>query len=222
MIRLPFPIATLTIFLAYFSQVISKNDNTLFAVIGKYPGYSANLNPSGKVTINFKDSGGFTLGYNLKGLNSDCNGKCGIHIHEGTTCEKAKSVGGHYYRPIDNQTDPWNNNITYRINENGIANSMFDFDSGIGYEDIIGHVVVVHSFNSSRVGCGLIEKTRNKKKTYFIPIVILMGSLAAISLLMFILKKNREKSRLRKSMDLASKKSNLSLSTDSSKKGELI
>ena len=66
--RLSFPVATLTIFLTYFSQVISKTDNTLFAVIGKYPGYSANLNPSGKVTINFKDDGGFTLRYNLKGM----------------------------------------------------------------------------------------------------------------------------------------------------------
>ena len=99
---------------------------------------------------------------------------------------------------------------------------MFDFDSGIGYEDNIGHVIVVHSFNSSRVGCGLIEKPKNKKKTYFTPVVILMGSLAAISLLMFILKKNREKRRLTKSTALASNNSNLSLSIDSDKEGELI
>lgn len=135
----------------------------LQASIGKYPGYEGALDPHGIVTVRFNDdstnSTSMLFKVNLEGLDSLCLG-CGAHIHVGTTCDDADSVGGHYWNTEtlgdSADDDPWNFD-TYQTDYWGRSTSGFVIDPEIGIELNEGRAVVIHGQDGGRVGCGILE-----------------------------------------------------------------
>ena len=94
----------------------------------------------------------------------------GVHIHSGTSCA---NQGGHYFLGFPGATanDPWFNaknkdiapkGTSYTTDSDGAGSADFQFDQGIGYDDTVGKVIVIHqSFDGgySRIGCGVLEAT---------------------------------------------------------------
>merc|ERR1711953_1625555 len=126
-----------------------------------YPGYSGPLTVTGSV-------GGFLLGeeayvwYSLSGLEAECAttpegvaNACGIHIHEGKTCEDADAVGGHYYDHDSITSDPWSP-VTYTSSADGKSKGKTFAGIGAG-QDINGRAIVVHDKTGGRVACALIQ-----------------------------------------------------------------
>merc|ERR1712032_709528 len=104
------------------------------------------------------ESGNAYVTYNLKGLEDACKttpqgvaNACGIHIHEGNTCDDADSVGGHYYAT---DSDPWGV-LGYNTMNGGRAFGSVKAAIGQG-EDIAGRAIVVHDSTGGRVACALI------------------------------------------------------------------
>merc|ERR1712199_57921 len=92
-----------------------------------YPGYTGDLNVEGRVDAYLAKSGNAYVTYTLKGLEDACKttpegvaNACGIHIHEGTTCDDADAVGGHYYNKTRVASDPWPA-VTYSTSVDGSA-----------------------------------------------------------------------------------------------------
>ncbi|CAE7880393.1 unnamed protein product [Symbiodinium sp. KB8] len=82
---------------------------------------------------------------------------CGVHIHEGTTCSNAASVGGHYWNKDLYPEDPWMD-VRYVI-EGSMPSAVNDLSVTTGYnaDDIDGRAVVVHDYDGVRIGCAIIE-----------------------------------------------------------------
>merc|ERR1712107_708921 len=88
------------------------------------------------------------LWYQMEGLEADCatapegvSNACGIHIHEGTTCDDADAVGGHYYDTTSMSSDPWSP-VTYTATSGGTAKGKTSAKIGAG-QDIGGRAIVV-------------------------------------------------------------------------------
>ena len=136
-----------------------------------YMGYDGDIHPKGSVTINFPQAeagaeaeGSIAVSYDLHGLEPDCV-DCGIHIHTGTSCDDADGVGDHYYL-VD--VDPWTTDVgtVYNSDSNGNARGTFTVSSGYNtFLDNLGHAVVIHSQDGTRVSCGTLGSAPNSKLT---------------------------------------------------------
>jgi hypothetical protein len=96
----------------------------------------------------------------IEGFESDTS--VSLHIHTGTSCADHNTVGEHWF----NQTldlDPWTAlEFTTRTDIHGealIAGIVMD-QAGLGYPpaEFMGHVVVVHDYNGTKVGCGVLSQ----------------------------------------------------------------
>merc|ERR1719174_1784253 len=130
--------------------------------MGPYPGYKGPMKVAGGVNAYLAESGDAYLNYNLKGLDLACKtppegvaNACGIHIHEGKTCDDADSVGGHYYDGDSISEDPWSP-VTYQASADGTSKGKTSAGIGAG-QDIDGRAIVVHDKTGARVACALIE-----------------------------------------------------------------
>jgi len=140
-----------------------------------YPGYAGDLmNVQGTVTVYSSGKGMFakhSMTFDLTGLGPDCvagaaddikNG-CGIHIHTGTNCVDASTVGGHYH--ASNVPDPWGA-IVYVADNTGAAKVSIadgselslDMITGLSWSQILGRAMIVHSLDGGRIACGIIEE----------------------------------------------------------------
>lgn len=132
----------------------------LTACIGKYPAYEGSLEgvvPSGTVKAAFGKRGNFVFAHSLKNLEAKCK-SCGLHIHRGTSCNSHDDVGSHLWEPLE-ANDPWNN-VTYDSNKYGEAvGDKKGMGNGYDFAGNIGRAVVVHAFNGSRIGCGILQNT---------------------------------------------------------------
>jgi len=121
--------------------------------LGVYPGYTGSYDDiDGDVVVaeDISDSSSLTITYDLSGLEADESG--GMHIHEGTTCEDADEVGGHYY---DLASDPWN--TTWGVSDDeGYSSGSFSIFTNISITGNYGHSFVVHLSNDTRAACGLV------------------------------------------------------------------
>jgi len=126
----------------------------------------------GFVMISNATPGSITLTANLAGLerpDGAVDGSGQIHIHSGCTCGDAANVSGHlwsysiYRDPWTpgNQfytTEPyWAREVTMPTLPKGIDNLVSVTVEGYDLEDIMGHAVVLHASDNSRVACGIIE-----------------------------------------------------------------
>merc|ERR1712078_492271 len=124
-----------------------------------YPGYSGSLKVTGDVKGYLSRSGNAYVTYTLNGLEDACKSTpegvanaCGIHIHEGKTCDDADAVGGHFYDKDTVESDPWASKVYTSKGEFAYGS----FKTEIGTDDIKGRALVVHDSTGGRVACGLI------------------------------------------------------------------
>merc|ERR1712139_499833 len=95
---------------------------------------------------------------NCKSAPAGVANACGIHIHEGMTCDDAAAVGGHYYNKDSIVSDPWSP-VTYTVKEDGTASgNIQSIEIGEG-QDIAGRALVVHDSTGARVACALLPVT---------------------------------------------------------------
>merc|ERR1712199_19403 len=126
-----------------------------------YPGYTGDLNVEGRVDAYLAKSGNAYVTYTLKGLEDACKttpegvaNACGIHIHEGKTCDDADAIGGHYYDTDSIEADPWAA-LSYEAKFGGFARGSVKAAIGQG-QDIAGRAIVVHDSTGARVACALL------------------------------------------------------------------
>merc|ERR1719356_1916513 len=128
---------------------------TATAGIGTYPGTAVVMGTS-SVTVTATDTS-LTLAYDLNSLDTavaDYTG--GIHIHSGYSCATADEVGGHWWDA--SVADPWF--TTYTVTA-GASTSVGSFtvtaaELGLSPLTMVGHTVVVHAADGSRIGCGVL------------------------------------------------------------------
>ena len=120
---------------------------------------------NGKIAVTFdSDTDDLTYSFRLRSLETSVI--AGTHIHSGTSCTDMAAVGGHYWDAGSNGTnpDPWTSayGAVYETNGIGSARGSFELNSGYGFEENLGHAVVVHASDGTRVGCGVLQtgKTR--------------------------------------------------------------
>jgi len=132
----------------------SMEPNTLYAEIGVYPNYTGGLTPSGIVKIVFNYDGTFKFMYDLEGLEENCE-DCGIHIHDGVSCETHEQVMGHGWNAAFVR-DLWKNQYgaVYETDHSGSASSYFYLSNGWSIGINNGHAVVIHGKDGTRIGCG--------------------------------------------------------------------
>jgi hypothetical protein len=141
--------------------------------VGPYPGYTGSLKVEGRVDAYLSRTGNAYVTYTLRGLEDACEttpegvaNACGIHIHEGKTCDDADSVGGHYYDTDSISADPWSP-ISY-VTRHGFASGSGKAAIGQG-QDIAGRAMVVHDSTGARVGCALLPSRLAVKDTNLAP-----------------------------------------------------
>ena len=155
-----------------------RGEYVLTATINNYPDLSEIYTDSGvepRGTIEFIFHGkSFMARANLSGLEADCV-DCGIHIHEGKSCDSYDAVGDHYWRHDDphfeTHGDPWQIESGVRravYTSDGVGNTLpghhFSLYSGYGFEMNEGHAVVVHARDGTRIGCGVLKHMNEFEK----------------------------------------------------------
>lgn len=118
--------------------------------IGAYPGSSISP-PQGVVTIDF-DADTLTLKYQLSGMEKSATG--GVHVHVGTSCDNAETVGGHYWTPTS-EADTWNQ-VKWMSDTQGNAQGEFSLTTGYDYQGNLNHALVIHNSEGKRIGCGVL------------------------------------------------------------------
>lgn len=124
-------------------------------VVDTYPGYTGNVHITGNVTMLFQNTQ-VIINYLLFDIQMGCmngpaNGtanSCGIHIHEGESCETDEEVGGHFY---DTELDPWTYDASYTGSEGRLI-----VEYGYTWEEAQGRTVVVHDLTGRRVTCTVL------------------------------------------------------------------
>jgi len=129
--------------------------------ISYYPDYEGDLNVTGVVTLTGDMTQ--TLKWDLAGLDTACvsgagnsvtNG-CGIHVHEGLSCDFAADVGGHYYSS-DLNDDPWSDAV-YVSDGSGMSSSSTTVITGLLLWELAGRAFVIHELTSgARIACGVL------------------------------------------------------------------
>ena len=143
----------------------------LVAYIAPYPmggmaGGNAAGTETGMVEISIGYGRDMTIKLDIQGVAADCSATmmypdanaCGIHIHEGTTCNSADFVGGHFWSPAKFSSDPWET-VQYHSTASGRSSFEITLDGGNGYGTDInhGHAFIIHDTTGKRIGCGLLE-----------------------------------------------------------------
>ena len=79
----------------------------------------------------------------MSGADTTCTatatGKCGVHIHTGTSCAAASGVGGHYYNTT---ADQWNGVTPYTSAQASGAVFNIAVDAGLTPAQVKSHAVV--------------------------------------------------------------------------------
>jgi len=142
--------------------------------VGAYPGYAGPLQVTGEVDAYLSRTGNVYITYSLAGLEDVCKttpegvaNACGIHIHEGKTCDDADSVGGHYYDGDSISADPWSP-VSYVTGFRGHASGSGKAAIGQG-QDIAGRAIVVHDSTGARVGCATLPSKLSVRDTDLVP-----------------------------------------------------
>lgn len=146
----------------------------------QYPGYTGSLVVEGTMTVgemvydaeltSAGQEATQLLNWTLSGTDPNCMqdrksgipNACGIHIHEGTDCSNASTIGGHRWDKNAIKNDPWapvqyvsvpdrDGTLTLRLN------SSWKVTTGFKNKDQIGHVMVVHDSTGARVACGQVH-----------------------------------------------------------------
>jgi len=129
-----------------------------------YPTYTGNLEVSGSVHFDQSGSGAEAaqvMKYEFSGTDPECGtanitgigNACGIHIHVGTNCSDAGTIGGHYWNETAYTTDPWKT-VIYATVDGKASGSDVKVITGLSNEEVDGRVFVVHDVTGGRISCG--------------------------------------------------------------------
>ena len=83
---------------------------------------------------------------------------CGIHIHQGTSCET--NAQGHYYKTPVTQ-DPWTN-VVYQSGTAGATGAPSNVPStvvntGATETEVAGKTMIVHGYDGGRIACAVLQ-----------------------------------------------------------------
>lgn len=137
----------------------NRMNRVLKGKFGKYPELvDDTVEPEGTVYVSFEEDDSFILTYDIKGMEQNCE-NCGLHIHEGLSCDTAAEVLGHGWNTVQTQ-DLWfaQFGAVYNSNKLGRAKGSFRLYNGFGYLNNMHHAVVLHGKGGRRVGCGVLER----------------------------------------------------------------
>lgn len=139
----------------------AAHQQTLTVSLSQYPG-ADDVGVGGFLSVDTNE-GGLTIKGFVTGLEASTSG--GLHIHSGFTCQDAAQVGGHWYNTNmkDKEDDPWTTN--WESDGMGVATpdiTVSSGDMGLSAQLAIGHAVVVHDSNGTRVACGVLEPLKGK------------------------------------------------------------
>ena len=147
---------------------------TLLARMGRYPGYSGELAVDGEARVTFDRDDVMMISLNVQGLEQ--NVAAGIHIHDGKSCETTDDPGKHYWNKNefgpDPGDDPWDLfdggiGTTYDTSSDGTTDSVIpNIDTGYGYKENSGRVVVMHKSDGTRIGCGVLFAETTTMRAY--------------------------------------------------------
>jgi hypothetical protein len=133
------------------------------AILSPSPGSERTdlVNASGIVKMTSGRDGSLVMTYSL--VNIDPDTIAGLHIHAGMTCGEQ---GGLFFDAaavngiIPNDQNPWPG-ITYRSDNLGQAAGVIAVNTGIEYQDNVGHVFNVHDSTGSSILCGVMIATEH-------------------------------------------------------------
>lgn len=137
------------------SSIALAAPQVLTAELGAYPGSSL-APPQGSLSVTF-DKTQLNVQYQLQGLAASSSG--GLHIHTGTSCAVAADVGGHYWDAAIGD-DTWKG-AKWRSNGRGESQGGVVLTTGYSYRQNIGHAVVIHNSDGTRIACGVLQPVSN-------------------------------------------------------------
>ena len=139
------------------SAAASSPLSKLYAVVGDYPGLGSTRIAHGSFAkVEVAAGGGITVRYGLRFVSSGGRNGLhgGLHVHTGTSCGAAHSVGGHFF--TEGEDDP------FVDTEWTTESNAFTLSATAGlppFSNMEGKVIVVHSQTGERVGCGVLRAT---------------------------------------------------------------
>jgi len=145
----------------------SRNAALVVESFTPYPGYTGDLATVGTVDLEQIGTGtnaSQALAFSLTGADPSCGtddvsgvaNACGIHVHEGSDCSNASTIGGHYYDlEAYPSEDPWKP-IVYSApggNTTGVTTRIV---TGVTNADVVNRTLIVHDVTGARIACGQI------------------------------------------------------------------
>ncbi|CAE8608512.1 unnamed protein product, partial [Polarella glacialis] len=126
-----------------------------------YPGYTGNLSVMGSLQFSPEGSDASQiLSYEITGGDASCGAAnvtgianaCGIHIHVGTNCSDASSIGGHFWNKTLYSTDPWQSVMYATVNGKASATDV-TIATGLTNQEVADRVVIIHDATGARISC---------------------------------------------------------------------
>jgi hypothetical protein len=100
--------------------------------------------------------------YLIGGTACNATNGCGLHFHNGTSCETTASQGGHWYADLV-MDDPWKSVGYVATGATGDAYHANCLETGVIHFE--GRPFIFHSNNGSRVACGIVGSSQPEEDT---------------------------------------------------------
>ena len=128
-----------------------------------YFNYNGNLRVGGQCQLTSAGTSQ-TFSCSLTNVDPQCTrvgnaaNSCGIHIHQGTSCEI--NAQGHYYKTPVTQ-DPWTN-VIYRSSTATATGAQSNVPStlvntGATELEVTGKTMIVHGYDGGRIACAVLQ-----------------------------------------------------------------
>lgn len=156
----------------------------------KYPGYEGLYVPHIQASMKYSFEA-VTISYNLSGIPCECSqigtapNSCGLHIHEGASCDANAMVGGHWFNNHSVMSDPWAytpytalkcSGVCLMNNMGSTAAGSLTVVTGYDYAKTVSRVLVVHDYMGTRIGCAPLAASEQAPATSSIPWVPILGA----------------------------------------------
>eukprot|EP00586_Coscinodiscus_wailesii_P018585 CAMPEP_0172503996 /NCGR_PEP_ID=MMETSP1066-20121228/174465_1 /TAXON_ID=671091 /ORGANISM="Coscinodiscus wailesii, Strain CCMP2513" /LENGTH=191 /DNA_ID=CAMNT_0013279967 /DNA_START=21 /DNA_END=596 /DNA_ORIENTATION=+ len=130
----------------------------LEAEMGRYPGvtHTGIGSVRGHVRALFWPGASMTVQYDFEGVEEFCRA-CVIAIHTGMSCDTDKGVGIPYWNALETY-DVWSNDARYQVSERK-GKGQFGIVSGYGYDENVGHAIVIYAKDGTKIGCGVLRES---------------------------------------------------------------
>ncbi|CAE8734708.1 unnamed protein product [Polarella glacialis] len=126
-----------------------------------YPGYTGKLSVMGSLRFSPQGSDASQiLSYKITGGDSSCGtanvtgiaNACGVHVHVGTNCSDASTIGGHFWNKTLYSADPWQSVMYATVNGKASATDV-TIATGLTNQEVADRVVIIHDATGARISC---------------------------------------------------------------------